>query len=274
MPHTSFGTEAFSQGNLARYLNPSSMKLTLNGIMRTIRLDEPQTPTVTFNARMHSSAPLLRKNPPPHRGQQGPPPTNMCNFVQFCRKRIPRSQGSFCSERKLRAVLSSFSSIQCDVMAAQPYLSYEIRPVEASDAFDVFAVEKASFNDPYSSEVLIDLMNRHQDHFFVASFHSKVVGYAVASANGMQGHIVSVAVDPIHRRRRIGTALLSALNEKLAEEGIEQIHLEVRKGNTGAIAFYQRMGYRPSSKIRHYYADGEDALVLARSAESSPAARH
>jgi ribosomal-protein-alanine N-acetyltransferase len=146
--------------------------------------------------------------------------------------------------------------------------------VEALDASDVCAVEKASFDDPYPSEVLIDLMNRHQDHFFVASFHSKVVGYTVASANGTQGHIVSLAVIPNYRRRGIGTALLSALTAKLAKEGIEQIHLEVRKGNAGAIAFYQRMGYSPSSKIRHYYADGEDALVLARSAESSPVARH
>jgi ribosomal-protein-alanine N-acetyltransferase len=168
----------------------------------------------------------------------------------------------------VQAVLSSLSSIQYDSVAAQPYLSYEIRPAKALDAFDVSAVEKASFNDPYPSEVLIDLMNKHQDHFFVASFHSKVVGYAVASASGMHGHIVSVAVDPNHRRRRIGTALLSTLTAKLVKEGIEQIHLEVREGNAGAIAFYKRMGYRSSSEIRHYYADGEDALVLTRSLES------
>jgi ribosomal-protein-alanine N-acetyltransferase len=224
---------------------------------------------------MHSSAPLFRPagTRPPTEASWGRINKHV-QFVQFCRKRIPRSQRSFCSERKLQAVLSSFSSIQYDAVAAQPYLSYEIRTVEASDAFDVSAVEKASFNDPYPSEVLIDLMNRHQDHFFVASFHSKVVGYAVASANGMRGHIVSVAVDPNHRRRHIGTALLSTLTAKLAKEGIEQIHLEVREGNAGAIAFYQRMGYRPSSEIRHYYADGEDALVLTRSLESSAAARH
>jgi ribosomal-protein-alanine N-acetyltransferase len=146
--------------------------------------------------------------------------------------------------------------------------------VEASDASRVCAVEKACFNDPYPSEVLIDLINRCQDHFFVASFRGGVVGYAVASVNGTQGHVVSVAVDPRHRRRHIGTALISAVTKKLAEEGIGHIRLEVRKGNMGAIAFYERMGFREFSRIVHYYGDGEDALVLERSIESPPIDRH
>ena len=145
---------------------------------------------------------------------------------------------------------------------------YVIRRVETLDALGVYAIEKACFNDPYPSAVLSDLMNEHQDRFFVALCHEEIVGYAVASANAMEGHVVSVAVDPRHRRRRIGTALLSAVSTKLVEEGIKQIRLEVRKGNAGAIAFYDQMGYKIFSEIQHYYADGEDALVLARSAES------
>jgi ribosomal-protein-alanine acetyltransferase len=150
---------------------------------------------------------------------------------------------------------------------AQAYLSYTIRRAEESDALGIYAVERACFHDPYPSEVLSDLVKAHQDRFFVASDHGKIVGYAVASANARQGHVVSMAVDPHHRRGRIGTALLSAVTAKLAEEGIERIQLEVRRGNAAAIAFYGRMGYRAFSEIRHYYSDGEDALVLTRSVE-------
>ena len=49
----------------------------------------------------------------------------------------------------------------------------------------------------------------------------------------------------------------------------QNIQLEVRKGNAGAIAFYERMGYRMISEIRGYYADAEDAWVLKRAVESS-----
>ena len=149
-------------------------------------------------------------------------------------------------------------------------MSYTIRLVEASDVCGIYEAERACFHDPYPLETFTDLIKAHQGHFFVASDRGDIVGYAVASANAAQGHVVSIAVDPRHRRRHIGTALLSALTAKLAEEGIRQMRLEVRKGNAGAIAFYERMGYRVFSEIRQYYADGEDALVLARSAESLP----
>jgi len=147
-------------------------------------------------------------------------------------------------------------------------LSYGIRLVEASDACAIYETERTCFHDPYPREAFADLIKAHQGHFFVALDHGDIVGYAVASANATQGHVVSIAVDPRYRRRRIGTALLSALTAKLTEEGIRQMRLEVRKGNAGAIAFYERMGYRAFFEIRQYYADGEDALVLARSAES------
>jgi ribosomal-protein-alanine N-acetyltransferase len=147
-------------------------------------------------------------------------------------------------------------------------LSYEIRRVEALDAPGVYAVERACFHDPYPSKFLNDLIETERDRFFVAVDDGDIIGYAVASASGEEGHVVSVAVDPRHRRRRIGSALLSAVTERLAKEGVRQIHLEVRKGNAGAISFYQRMGYQISSEIRHYYADGEGAWVLRRAAES------
>ena len=130
---------------------------------------------------------------------------------------------------------------------------------------DICAVERASFPDPYSLEVLSYLIKAHQGHFFVAADHGRIVGYISASEDAGQGHVLSIAVDPHHRRLRIATALLATVTAKLAEEGVELMRLEVRRGNTAAIAFYKQMGYRESGEVRHYYADGEDALVLARS---------
>jgi ribosomal-protein-alanine N-acetyltransferase len=152
---------------------------------------------------------------------------------------------------------------------ARTRLSYLIRRVEVSDANNVCAVEKACFHDPYPRAYLNDLIRAQQDHFFVAANGEEIVGYAVGSVSGKAGHVVSVAVDPRHRRKRVGTALLSAVTAKLTAEGVKQIQLEVRKGNAGAIAFYERMGYRIISEIRHYYADAEDAWVLKRPVESS-----
>ena len=145
-----------------------------------------------------------------------------------------------------------------------------IRPVEASDATGVYAVERECFHDPYPSKFLDALIKTERDRFFVAVEDGNIVGYAVATASGKDAHVVSVAVSPRCRGRGIGTALLSAVTRKLLDEGVEEIHLEVRKGNRAAISFYERMGFRTFSEITHYYADGEAALVLKRLIESSP----
>jgi ribosomal-protein-alanine N-acetyltransferase len=142
--------------------------------------------------------------------------------------------------------------------------------VKASDTTRVYAVERECFNDPYPLQFFDALIKTERERFFVVDEDGKIVGYAVATASGRDGKVISVAVNPGCRRRGIGTALLSAVTGRLAEEGVRDIHLEVRKGNGAAISFYERMGFRAFSEIRHYYRDGEDALVLKRLIESSP----
>ena len=148
-------------------------------------------------------------------------------------------------------------------------MSCLVRHVKVSDAPGVYAVERACFYDPYTEGFLNELIKTHQEQFFVAADDGKIIGYAVGSGNGKEGHIVSVAVDPRDRRKRVGTTLLSAVTASLTAEGVRQIQLEVRKGNAGAIAFYEQMGYRILSEIRNYYNDGEDAWVLRRIVEST-----
>jgi ribosomal-protein-alanine N-acetyltransferase len=156
----------------------------------------------------------------------------------------------------------------------QTFLSCLVRRVDASDAAGIHAIEKACFPDPYPLALLENLTRTEQNHFFVAVDEGKIIGYAVASMNDKEGHIISIAVDPRRRRRGIGRALLSTVTTKLSQEGVEQIHLEVRKGNIAAISFYERNGYRPSLEIPHYYPDGEDAWVLKSSTKSPSLANH
>jgi ribosomal protein S18 acetylase RimI-like enzyme len=72
------------------------------------------------------------------------------------------------------------------------------------------------------------------------------------------GHIISIAVDPKHRRRGIG--------KKLLERAIDAYHLrklwaEVRKSNEGAQTFYLRMGFQIIGVVPSYYGN-EDALIV------------
>ncbi|HEY7507440.1 MAG TPA: hypothetical protein VH621_07505 [Nitrososphaera sp.] len=43
----------------------------------------------------------------------------------------------------------------------------------------------------------------------------------------------------------------------------DEIYLEVRVSNTGAVKMYERLGFETKSRLRSYYRDGEDAYLMA-----------
>lgn len=75
------------------------------------------------------------------------------------------------------------------------------------------------------------------------------------------GWIATIGVDPAFQRRGIGRALLEACEAQLH---LPIIKLTVRISNQGAIAMYEKMGYRTTDIWRGYYNDGEDGLVMTK----------
>jgi ribosomal-protein-alanine N-acetyltransferase len=43
----------------------------------------------------------------------------------------------------------------------------------------------------------------------------------------------------------------------------KECYLEVRESNLAAITLYKKLGFEIARTIRNYYADGEDAFVMA-----------
>lgn len=60
-----------------------------------------------------------------------------------------------------------------------------------------------------------------------------------------RGVVRNVYVDPEARGRGVGTALMDAAEERLAEAGVEEVVLEAMADNEAALAFYRRRGYEP-----------------------------
>jgi ribosomal protein S18 acetylase RimI-like enzyme len=73
--------------------------------------------------------------------------------------------------------------------------------------------------------------------------------------------ISTIGVDPRYQRRGIGRALLRACE---AQVKLPTIKLSVRLSNQGAIAMYEKEGYRTIDIWRNYYNDGEDGLVMVK----------
>lgn len=77
-----------------------------------------------------------------------------------------------------------------------------------------------------------------------------------------EAHITLLGVDPAYRRQGLGQFLLYVLLTCAQHRGLERATLEVRVSNQGAIALYEQFGFRRAGCRKHYYSDGEDALIL------------
>jgi len=86
----------------------------------------------------------------------------------------------------------------------------------------------------------------------------KVLGIA------RKGHVISIAVLPSHHRKGIGNALIRESTQAMMNYNAKEFYLEVRESNLAAINLYKKLGFKIAKTLKHYYADGEDAFVMAK----------
>lgn len=90
-----------------------------------------------------------------------------------------------------------------------------------------------------------------------------IAGFAIMKYGDDEAQLFLLAVRPSHRRRGIGTALLSWLAVTARTAGIRVIRLQVRATNEAAIAFYRGVGFRATAVHTAYYQGAEDALLMS-----------
>ena len=86
-------------------------------------------------------------------------------------------------------------------------------------------------------------LRRNPDSCFVAELDGKIVGAILAGHDGRRGYLYHLAVAQAARRRRIGSALVSAALEAPAREGIRKVALVAFGTNADGNAFWERMGF-------------------------------
>jgi [ribosomal protein S18]-alanine N-acetyltransferase len=90
-----------------------------------------------------------------------------------------------------------------------------------------------------------------------------LAGYIVARMGADELHINNVAVREGYRRRGIGRALLDCILTEAKRSSVPRAFLELRAGNSAALALYEGCGFRVTSRRSKYYSEPvEDALVM------------
>ena len=140
----------------------------------------------------------------------------------------------------------------------------DIRRLTYADLPQIIAIERRAFPTPWSLAMFVLELSKPAGVCLTALRGGEMLGYLICSRYDTVWHIMNVAVDPPRRREGIATAMLTDLLRRI-DGSDARFTLEVRESNVGAIALYERFGFRPSGRRRRYYQDnGEDAVVMWR----------
>lgn len=91
----------------------------------------------------------------------------------------------------------------------------------------------------------------------------RLIGFAIMQYFDEHAHLNLLGVEPAYRRFGVGRRLIDWVEETARVGGIPNVILEVRAGQTGAQAFYQRLGYQHVASIPGYYSGREAAVRMS-----------
>lgn len=132
-----------------------------------------------------------------------------------------------------------------------------VRQFLTTDLDDILDIESNAFpKTPYPRDLFMKWYRAMPELFLVYEEDSEILGYIMFFPDG---HVASVAVKKGHRRKGIGTVLMSRALNKC--QGM--CWVEVRQGNEGAQLFYESLGLTVVDIEEGYYGD-EDAVIMAK----------
>jgi ribosomal-protein-alanine N-acetyltransferase len=139
-----------------------------------------------------------------------------------------------------------------------------IRPMVETDVGGVVALERASYQFPWSEGIFRDCLRVGYICRVVMS-GNRLIGYGVMSVGAGEAHVLNLCIDMASRCQGIGRRLLDYLIDRGAVAGMSEAFLEVRPSNTAAIRLYLSLGFEQVGMRRGYYqavGGREDAAVL------------
>ncbi len=158
----------------------------------------------------------------------------------------------------------SVSATVQDVQPSTEDLKITVAPMRRRHVRAVLAIEAKVHARPWNEQMFLgELAQPTNRCYLIARAGAVVVGHAGVLFIEDEGHVTTVAVDPLWQRRHIATRLMAVQFRHALARGATALTLEVRASNTGARELYRRFGFAPAGIRKAYYPDnGEDAIIM------------
>lgn len=139
----------------------------------------------------------------------------------------------------------------------------KILPLNVKNVDDVISIQNNLNIHILSKENILNDINNSNFKCIVAVYDKEIIGY-ISFSYIFDIEIESVLVKSSYQRQGIGTLLLNYIFKFAKENKINNVFLEVRKSNIGAISLYRKLGFSNISIRKKYYENAEDALILKK----------
>jgi ribosomal-protein-alanine N-acetyltransferase len=150
-----------------------------------------------------------------------------------------------------------------------------LAPARAEHAQVLATAHGRSFDPAWSAEdieILLSAPGGFGWAAWEADLSGPVCGFLLARAIAGEAEILTLAIDPAHRRQGVARALVEASAGVAIAAGAEAMFLEVAADNPAAIGLYRSAGFEPVGSRKGYYprpgSPPIDALVLRRTLNS------
>lgn len=152
-------------------------------------------------------------------------------------------------------------------MNAQPApAAPQLRRMREADIDAVMEIELRAYPFPWTPGNFRDCL-RAGYAMWVLEDETGLAGYAAASVQAGEAHLLNLCIDPALQSQGQGRRLLRAMLRIVKGQGAERLFLEVRPSNVHAIALYFDEGFNEIGRRPRYYPDHhgrrEDAIVMA-----------
>lgn len=118
--------------------------------------------------------------------------------------------------------------------------------------------------DPWHESAMASLLGNPATVGLVVQAGDDPAGLALATCVAEEAEILTFGIRPVHRRAGLGRILLEGLAAAVIARGAEKLLLEVAETNMAALALYEAAGFDRAGRRLRYYADGADAIIMAR----------
>jgi ribosomal-protein-alanine N-acetyltransferase len=141
-----------------------------------------------------------------------------------------------------------------------------LRGYRAGDWRAMYGLDLACFEPPFrfGQREMRRLAEASNALTVLAERHDILVGFCIVHLEDHWGYIVTLDVAPECRRHGLATRLMADIEARTRAAGATGIGLHVFNENSGAIQFYEQIGYDRIGMHEDFYGRGLDALVYRK----------